>query len=163
MQYAQNLKVKHVCGLADICSSVLYCHSLWLLIMSLRHPCPLNSQIIHAHQAVFLQSSNISNVQQETTITLQQTAGLRRPEVKRFCYTHIIMKIAANTKSYVWMIMHLKLYFYNKPTQCTTFFTLLSYHTSACFGPICSPSSGDRAYSVANGTCFTESTVDGPG
>jgi hypothetical protein len=46
-------------------------------------------------------------------------------------------------------------------------FSLLSYHTSTCFGLIISPSSGARMYSyiqyVANGTCYTsELTVSRP-
>jgi hypothetical protein len=35
------------------------------------------------------------------------------------------------------------------------FFTLLRYHASTSFGPICSPSPEGRVYNVANGTCFT--------
>lgn len=41
--------------------------------------------IIHTHQAVFLQSSNISIVQQEITVThTANTAGPHRPEVQCF-------------------------------------------------------------------------------
>jgi hypothetical protein len=44
------------------------------------------------------------------------------------------------------------------------FFHLLHYHVATCFGPICSPSSGGRVYSVVNGTCITyKSTVGGSG
>jgi hypothetical protein len=35
------------------------------------------------------------------------------------------------------------------------FFTLLCYHASKCFGPICSPSLEGQVYNVAYGTCFT--------
>jgi hypothetical protein len=43
------------------------------------------------------------------------------------------------------------------------FFTLLHYHASTCFRPICSPSSVGQVYNVVNGTCFTfKATVAGP-
>lgn len=55
--------------------------------------------IIHTHQAVFLQSSNISIVQQEiTTVTnTANTADPQRPEVQCFTW-YTDMKIVTNTK-----------------------------------------------------------------
>jgi hypothetical protein len=41
------------------------------------------------------------------------------------------------------------------------FFILLRYHTSTCFGPICSPSSEGQVYNVANGTCITSMLTAG--
>jgi hypothetical protein len=40
------------------------------------------------------------------------------------------------------------------------FCTLLRYHASTCFGPICSPSSGGRVYSAASGIGFTAKSTD---
>jgi hypothetical protein len=54
----------------------------------------------------------------------------------------------------------------NNQLDALFIFSLLSCHTSTCFGRISSPSSGDRMYIqyVANGTCQTsELTVSSPG
>jgi hypothetical protein len=40
------------------------------------------------------------------------------------------------------------------------FFTLFRYHTSTCFGSICSQSSGGRVYHVVYGTSFTVRSVN---
>jgi hypothetical protein len=59
-------------------------------------------------------------------------------------------KTHAEYKSYefcFWFTVHLELYLHNGPTRCTVF-TLLSYHASTCFGPICSPSSRGRMYNI---------------
>jgi hypothetical protein len=45
-------------------------------------------------------------------------------------------------------------YVYNNQLYALFIFSLLSYHTSTCFGRISSPSSGGRMY-VVHGTCYT--------
>jgi hypothetical protein len=41
------------------------------------------------------------------------------------------------------------------------FLTFLRYHTSTCFGPVCSPSSGSRVYNVADGNDLTSKSAVG--
>jgi hypothetical protein len=57
-------------------------------------------------------------------------------------------------------------YMNNNQHYALFIFSLLSYHTSTCFGHINSPSSGGKMYIlyVANGTCYTVNlTVSGLG
>jgi hypothetical protein len=54
---------------------------------------------------------------------------------------------------------------YNNQLDALFITNFLNYHTSTCFGPINSASSGGRMYTVyvANGTCYTSKlTVSGP-